>query len=423
MWLALLYCIFCLGSKIALFTITSERNENAQLSLDPDKFQQLAASALALGDYTKPQRYLLEALMTLVSCEFMNFNRGHAIWLLMSFIIRLALRMGYHRDADNFPSITVFDGEMRRRVWNIIYTFDVLHSYQEGMPAMIQQIHSDTKTPSNILDEDFGPNTQQLPTPRPILELSPISYRVVKNRLSRVFARAYDMSNMTQIPDYEETTKLEKELEDIYQETPPRLRFTSMSQSILDPPNLIFNRYKLELLFHKTRCVIHRRYLTQDVVGTPKAISRKLCVQAAINILRQHEAIFLAAQDGGQLSSSRFYVASLNSADFLLAATILCLELHLISVAPSPAMAGPNYDRVLEMRTLLEKSYNIWKQPVNHFTDTDKAEKAMEAILRKIPASAGKYLHAANSLGVKLISSRFCQLVRFQFHVYSHGEY
>jgi hypothetical protein len=394
MWLALLYCILSLGSKIMLNTITNERRDTTHSSLDPDKFQQLGASALALADYTKPQRYLLEALMTLVSCEYMSFNRGHTIWLMMSFIIRIALHMGYHRDADNFPKVSTFDGEMRRRVWNILYTFDVLHSYQEGMPSMIQQIHSDTKPPSNLLDFDFGPDTKVLPDSRPLMELSPVSYRVVKNRLSRVFAHACDLSNMTQIPDYDEVVRLEKELEVIFDETPTGLRFQSMSQAILDPPNLIFNRFKLELLFHKARCVLHRRYLLQDVVGTPRESSRRLCIDAAICILKHHEAIFMAAQDGGQLSSSRFYVASLNSADFLLAAMVLCLELHLISVAPSPTFAGPNQDRMDDMRSLLERSHNIWKQPVNHFTDTEKAAKAMESILRKLPAANGMYLSA-----------------------------
>jgi hypothetical protein len=160
-----------------------------------------------------------------------------------------------------------------------------------------------------------------------------------------------------------------------------------MSRSILDSPSLIFNRFKLELLFHKTRCVLHRRYLTQENVGTVREQSREISATAAMCILQHHEAIFLAAQDGGQLSSSRFYVAAMNAADFLLGAMILCLELHLISEAPSPALAGPNQGRVDEMRALIQKSYNIWKQPVNHFADTEKAAKAMEAILQKVPGS------------------------------------
>ncbi|KIW04054.1 hypothetical protein, variant [Verruconis gallopava] len=383
MWLALLYLILALGAKIAMFSNVKERGEVPDHLLDPDKYQQLGASALALADYTKPQRYVIEALMTLMSCEYMNRGNGHTIWLMNSFIIRLALRMGYHRDADNFPKLSVFDGEMRRRVWTILFTFDVLHSYQEGLPSMVQQIHSDTKPASNLLDTDFGPTTKVLPQPRPLMEISPMSYRVVKNRLSKVFALACDMSHMPQTPQYEDIMKVHDEIDKIYSETPEGLRFSSMSQAILDPPNMIFNRFKLELLFHKTRCVLHRRSMFQTEVASPQEHSRKLCVEAAMNILRQHETIFLAAQDGGQLRSSRYFLASLNSADFLLAAMVLCLELHLISLAPTPELAGPNKSRDEEMRSLLEGTYNIFKNSTDEFSDAAKAAKAMEAILRK----------------------------------------
>jgi hypothetical protein len=162
-----------------------------------------------------------------------------------------------------------------------------------------------------------------------------------------------------------------------------------MNQSILDPPALIFNRFKLELMFQKARCVLHRRYLTDEVVGTRQELSRKLCVEAALNLLRQHESIYLAAQDGAQLSSAKFFLSSLNSNDFLLAAMVLCLELDLISRACSPATAGPNQGKVDEIRQIIEISYNIYKQPINHFAETDRAVKAMEVMLRKIKPTKG----------------------------------
>jgi hypothetical protein len=37
--------------------------------------------------------------------------------LLCAVLIRLMVRMGYHRDPENLPGISPFDGEMRRRAW------------------------------------------------------------------------------------------------------------------------------------------------------------------------------------------------------------------------------------------------------------------------------------------------------------------
>ena len=35
----------------------------------------------------------------------------------MAIVFRFAFEMGYHRDPDQFSHLSVFEGEMRRRVW------------------------------------------------------------------------------------------------------------------------------------------------------------------------------------------------------------------------------------------------------------------------------------------------------------------
>jgi hypothetical protein len=249
---------------------------------------------------------------------------------------------------------------------------------------MIQQIQSDTARPSNFLDDDFGPDTQELPPARPIEEMSPVSYSIVKADLAKVFAKACDMSHSVQPPEYEEIMEQDRLLQKIYQNTPPALRFRSMYQSILDPPSIIMFRFKLELLFQKTRCVLHRRYVNDVFTGTAMELSRKLCVEAAMKMLTHHEMISQAAEQGGPLSKIRFYLSSLNAHDFLLSAMILCMELDLISKATSPATAGPNFNKADEIRRLIETSYKIYKSPVRDYAKTEKAVKAMEVILKRL---------------------------------------
>jgi hypothetical protein len=259
---------------------------------------------------------------------------------------------------------------------------------------MIQQIQSDTARPSNYLDSDFGPDTQELPPARPIVEMSPVSYSIVKADLAKVFAKACDMSHSVEPPEYEVVMEQDRLLQKIYQDTPPALRTRSMYQSLLDPPSMIMFRFKLEFLFQKARCVLHRRYLTDACVGTPMEQSRKLCVEAAMKILTHHEMISQAADQGGPLSKVRFYLSSLNAHDFLLAAMILCMELDLISKATSPATAGPNLDKTEEIRKLIETSYKIYKSPVRRFRDTEKAVRAMEVILKKLGPAGTVFLYS-----------------------------
>jgi hypothetical protein len=249
---------------------------------------------------------------------------------------------------------------------------------------MIQQIQSDTARPSNLLDTDFGPQSQQLPPSRPSDEMSTVSYSIAKADLAGIFAKACDMSHRVQPPEYEAIMEQDGLLQEAYKKTPSALRFRSMFESINDAPAIIMNRIKLELLYQKARCVLHRRYVSDEFAGTRMELSRKLCVEAAMKILSHHDMISNAAREGGPLSKVRFYLSSLNAHDFLLSAMILCMELDLISKAASPAAAGPNFDQVDEMRDLIQTSYNIYKSPSRDFAQTDKAVKAMEVILNKV---------------------------------------
>jgi len=291
--------------------------------------------------------------------------------------------MGYHRDSDHYPSITPFEGEMRRRLWYNAYTFDILTSFQLGLPGIVLSLECDTKRPSNLLDDDFGPDTTVLPPSRPLSEISPVTFTIVKSKLSMVFARAAGISHAVREPSYTEVMEIDEQLTQVYNDFPPAMQFTSMTQSLADSPSLIFNRFKIELLYRKTRCVLHRRYLTEKLSDPRFEQSRKICVDAAMQLLRHHGSIYEASQGSGPLSSTRWFMSSLNAHDFLLGAMVLCLELNLLEKCPmkSDAPGKPSAAKVEEIKALLRRSYDIYKLPVRHYAHTAKALKVMELIL------------------------------------------
>ena len=293
--------------------------------------------------------------------------------------------MGYHRDSDHYPHITPFEGEMRRRVWYCAYTFDILTSFQHGLPGIVLNVESDTQHPRNLPDSDFGPESTVLPPSRPLTEITAVTYIVVKSRLAAVFAKASTISHAIQEPSYSEVMIVDEQLQQVLAEFPPPLRFTSMNQSIMDSPSVIFNRLKLELLYQKTRCVLHRRYLTEKLSDSRKEYSRRTCVEAAMELLKHHASLFEASQGVGPLSSTHSFMSSLNAHDFLLAAMILCLELKLIerysSISADPGSL--DVQKVDEIKRRLRRSYEIYQLPVRHFAPTGKARKAMELMLAK----------------------------------------
>lgn len=414
MWLALFFDMLCLGSRIAhLLSQVDQVVPQAAGVSSPDQFQQLAASALQLAGFMKPKKYTVEAMLMYVSCEHMKKeDEGTKLWYIMSIVARVALRMGYHRDPDHFPAITPFDGEIRRRVWSVVYIFDVLLSHNLGLPSMLQHLQIDTKATRNLLDTDFGPDCTELPPARPPAELSPVSYSITKYKMTSVFARACSMAHSVKTPDYEEIMELDRFVQKITSEQPSALRFTSSGSDVFVNPSLLFHRYKGELMFHKTRCVLHRPFLSAKFVDTHMEVSRKLCVEAALGMIKHHEYVFRAAQDGGQLSPARMYMDSLIAHDFLLAAMVLCVELDLISSATSPATAGPNQERIGEMRGYIEKSYHIYKQPINHHAQTRKAMRAMEIILKKCKYTNGECVVLSIDRRTDMHLQRQAKLVR-----------
>jgi Fungal specific transcription factor domain len=324
------------------------------------------------------------------------------LWLSLGVILRVALKMGLHRDPSNFSFITPFEAEMRRRIWSNIYVFDVLTSFAIGLPGMFPQIQSDVRPPRNLLDTDFGPESRELPPTRPSSELSPVSYSIAKAAIVKIFAKAADISHSVELPDYAEVQKLSAELDFVHDNIKPPLKYIPMQEWILDPPPVIFNRFKLEIIYQKSRCVLHRRYLLHPLAGEAEQRSRMECVDAAMQILHHLEEIFLATQPGGQLSTKPFFFSFRANDDFLLAAMILCLELS--NSAKYPDQKALDEKTISDMNTALEKTYMIYTTPSEHYTPPEKAVKALEIMMKKINSSDvpsnGTYTDTADIFGL-----------------------
>ena len=253
MWLALLYAMLCLG---LFYTHRDSGNRSPPSSFKESisKFRSLASSAIVLADYTKPQAYTLQALLLFVGYESFADGEGQVRpWILGGLVIWLALRIGYHRDSSHYPTITPYEGEIRRRIWHVLDQYDALKSFQLGLPSMIHK-HSDTRAPHNLLDLDFSVASKELPTERTMDEITPVSYSIAKCRLCTVFSAAAEISHRVSSPNYSEVMELDRRLQEAYAMIPGPLKMRSMDQSIIDSPALVINRLNLEFLYQKTRC-------------------------------------------------------------------------------------------------------------------------------------------------------------------------
>ncbi|KAH0267388.1 hypothetical protein KCU91_g10131, partial [Aureobasidium melanogenum] len=360
MWLGVLYGMFGMASLFKLRALRNPNTPDVRATIrKADLYQELTASAAVLGNYMKPKTYTIECLI-LHAGGSMN-NNPNDVWLLMGIVFRLALRMGYHRDPSHYSNISVLAGEMRRRVWYLLYMFDTLGSFQLGLPAMLRAVQSDTQPPHNLFDQDFSIYSKTLPPPRPVEQLTPSAYGASKTRLVQVFALAADMSHATTPPSYAEVLELDTKLDATKASIPPGLQFKDLELCLTEDPESLMCRFGLDLVYLKAKIVLHRRFMVASASQAAVTYSRNCCIDSAMKTLEHHRTIYRASHPGGQLESVSWYMCFMGTYDFLLASIIICLELaRQLNEHPDPET-----DKIAtreDMVAALEASKKVWEE-------------------------------------------------------------
>jgi hypothetical protein len=110
MWLALLYAVMCLA-LMSYYKVGDEPPEWKGRVLElAHEYRLRTVQCLNVGDYTRPAQYTVEAMMLYTFCEYSTrFDADLGIWIIVSMVVRVAMRMGYHRDGKSFPNLTPFE--------------------------------------------------------------------------------------------------------------------------------------------------------------------------------------------------------------------------------------------------------------------------------------------------------------------------
>lgn len=202
------------------------------------------AQCLVLADYTKPHRYVLETLIIHLQGEQLQSNDAQiSLWVLVGIIVRLAMRMGYHRDSKMFANLSLYQGEMRRRLWSFVRCADLLFSFQVGLPNMVRSGDSDTDIPQSLYDDDFEEDSTVLPPERPLNEPTPVSYLVTKARLVVEFGRVLEHCQKVKGSTYDEVLDIDNALRRARETIPEHLLVRQISECGSDPAHLIMSRF------------------------------------------------------------------------------------------------------------------------------------------------------------------------------------
>jgi hypothetical protein len=119
--------------------------------------------ALAKANFlSAPDMPTLQALTLYLVCARQSADKTY-IWSMTGLLIRLATKLGLHRDPVAL-GLSPFVSEMRRRLWWQICVLDVRTAEDNDMEPFICEHNFDTKFPANVNDTDLDVNmTQPLP--------------------------------------------------------------------------------------------------------------------------------------------------------------------------------------------------------------------------------------------------------------------
>ncbi|TRX98981.1 hypothetical protein FHL15_000323 [Xylaria flabelliformis] len=372
MWIGLLYSVLCLA-MLSYHKVGDEPPEWRGRSLDlAAEYRLRTVQCLVEADYTKPVEYTVETMLLYLFGEYSSrWDADLGLWLITAIITRIAFRMGYHRDAEWFPSISPFQGV--------------------SLPTMIYEHDTDTKLPHNIFDEEFGVNTKVLPPSRPVTEPTPIAYMIGKSKLSLQFGNILQaVTRVGKLVPYDEILQHDRKLREIMDEFPPHLKLQPLDGSH-DPVTLIIARYNLDLLYQKVMCMLHRKHMTRARQNPRYAYSRRSATEASLETLNHLRSIYRECQPTGRLRTMKWYVSS-TSRDTLLPTMLVVLELrhdHETAHAAGgrrdsrPSSFWTTEQRE-EMIKTLEDVRDIWSNLSQESVEAFKAWNILRIMLEKI---------------------------------------
>ncbi|KAG9246094.1 fungal-specific transcription factor domain-containing protein [Calycina marina] len=395
-WLGLLYAIMTLAMQ-SYNKVGDEDVEWKGRALElAAEYRLRTVQCLINSDYTKSSEFTIETLALYVHGEY--FSRWDAevgLWIVVGMMTRLAMRMGYHRDPSNFPTVSPFQGEMRRRIWAYIRQIDVMFSFQLALPSGIRNSDCDAAAPRNLFDDEFGPDTTVLPPSRISNESTPIAYMITKSQITHEFGIILEEINAVggKKISYEDVMKHDSNLRNIRADIPSQLKLRPIEQyTTHEPAYLFMQRYGLDILWQKSMCVLHRKYIARARTNQRYAHSRRSCVDASLEILRHQAQLRRETEPGGRLRTMGWAISSLTKHDYLLAAMIVCLDLHYDSTSEAASECPASYKyfwapaQRQDMLQLLETSRSIWIESQETSMEAYKASHIIGVMLETIKA-------------------------------------
>lgn len=204
-------------------------------------------------------------------------------WVTSGDIFRLALAAGMHRDPSLLASgrISEFEKEMKRRLWITIMEFELQSSLESGLQSSLSGLYFDTPAPSNLPDDSFATDTDEIPASRPSNHFTAASYLVLTSKsLPLRVHLAQLLNNPSTNIQYSDVLHYDAQIHSILSALP-----SWEDERSTIPSALLHLQLKQYLL------ILHRPYATLAPNNQRYTYSFTACVDIGSSIIATHDEL------------------------------------------------------------------------------------------------------------------------------------
>ncbi|MCJ1394628.1 hypothetical protein MMC18_007508 [Xylographa bjoerkii] len=253
------------------------------------------------------------------------------IWISVGSLIRAAMSMGFHLDPGHFPKMSVFQSELRRRLWATILEISVQSSLDSGLLPLISFQDFDCEPPSNIDDQQIDEATRTPPIPKLMNTFTQSSIQIALMRSWRIRLEVVRLLNDFRSPaNYEETLHISSEVTTACRANSVLLRsFLSSSSSTEQLQPTAFQAKILDLLTRRFLLSLHLPFADKAKSNPVYHFSRNVCVESSFALLSYSPSSQLLKSNYPDEDYTRLTVLGegFYRSVFVIANRTICLEL------------------------------------------------------------------------------------------------
>ncbi|KAI9758709.1 MAG: hypothetical protein M4579_002884 [Chaenotheca gracillima] len=232
-------------------------------------------------------------------------------WINAGNVLRTAISAGIHRDPTLLGGkVSVFNQEMRRRIWATIVELELQTSLNRGVQSSVSNFPADCGPPSNINDEDISEASQRIPASKPWHQYTDTSFLHISHRSLSLRTTLNSLLNHPGSRlQYEEVLLFDEKIMHFLDEIPAWGTRVAEREEDRDPS--VVARTLLDIQLRQYLIFLHNPFVRKAGSNSRYSYSRMVSFNAARSILEQHSKLAAAGNHALGLLRNDVYRAAL----------------------------------------------------------------------------------------------------------------